>query len=61
MREELEAKDKAFMLIKHEAIQRNLIGSIIKRIERKGLKIIAIKMLVLSRDDAKKFLSFPIF
>ncbi len=36
--------EKSLIIIKPDAIQRNLSGEIISRIERKGLKIIGIKM-----------------
>lgn len=38
--------EKTLILIKHDGIQRNLIGEIIGRYERVGLKLIAVKMLV---------------
>jgi nucleoside-diphosphate kinase len=37
--------EKALIIIKPDAVQRNLIGEIISRIERKGLKIIGMKMM----------------
>ncbi len=37
--------EKSLIIIKPDAVQRNLIGEIISRIERKGLKIIAMKMI----------------
>lgn len=43
-------KERTFVIIKPDAIQRNLIGDIISRIERTGLKIIALKMLVANED-----------
>ncbi len=54
-------KERTFVAIKHDGVQRTLIGEIIKRIERTGLKIIAMKMFVpeqskveehYSKDDA---------
>lgn len=41
---------KTLVLIKPDALQRGLTGEIIHRFERKGLKLVAIKMLLL--DDA---------
>ena len=38
--------EKSLIIIKPDAVQRNLIGEIISRIERKGLKIIGIKMIL---------------
>ncbi|MDE2031235.1 MAG: nucleoside-diphosphate kinase [Patescibacteria group bacterium] len=37
--------EKSLIIIKPDAVQRNLIGEIIKRIERKGLKIVGMKMM----------------
>ena len=37
--------EKALIIIKPDAMQRNLAGEIISRLERKGLKIIGIKMM----------------
>ena len=39
-------KERSFVAIKHDGVQRTLIGEIIKRIERTGLKIIGLKMFV---------------
>ncbi len=37
--------EKSLIIIKPDAVQRNLVGEIISRIERKGLKIIGTKMM----------------
>ena len=42
------------MVIKPDGIQRTLVGEIIQRYERIGLKLIAIKMLVPSEDHVDK-------
>lgn len=42
--------EKSLIIIKPDAVQRNLIGEIIGRIERKGLKVIGMKMM--SIEDA---------
>lgn len=41
--------ERTLVLIKPDAIQRGLVGAIVARFERKGLKIVGIKML--SLDD----------
>ncbi len=46
--------EKEFVMIKPDAVARGLIGEIISRIERKGLKIRALKMLKMSREQAEK-------
>lgn len=42
--------EKTLVLVKPDAIQRGLIGDILKRFEQKGLKVIGIKMM--SLDEA---------
>ena len=37
--------DRTFIMIKPDGVQRGLIGSVISRIEAKGLKVIALKMI----------------
>ncbi|MDP2651141.1 MAG: nucleoside-diphosphate kinase [bacterium] len=39
-------KERTFVAVKHDGIQRSLVGEIVKRIERVGLKIVAMKMFV---------------
>ena len=38
-------KERTFVILKPDAVQRGLIGEIIKRFERIGLKIVAMKMM----------------
>lgn len=47
--------EKTFAIIKPDAVERNLMGKIIDRVEEKGFKIIALKMKTLSTDEAKGF------
>jgi nucleoside-diphosphate kinase len=39
------SEEKTFVAIKPDAIQRNLMGEIIGRVERKGLKVVALKLI----------------
>ena len=39
-------KERTFVIIKPDGVQRSLVGEIIGRIERTGLKITAMKFLV---------------
>ena len=48
------ANERTFVMIKPDAVQRGLIGKIIKRFEQKGIKIVAMKMVSVSRDLAEK-------
>jgi nucleoside-diphosphate kinase len=43
-------KERTFVAVKHDGVQRTLVGEIIKRVEQTGLKIVALKMFVPSRD-----------
>ncbi len=45
---------KTFVMLKPDAVQRNLIGEIIRRFEKKGLKLVALKMLQISKELAEK-------
>ncbi len=45
------------VLIKPDGVRRKLIGEIISRFEKKGLKIKALKMLWLTREKAEEFYS----
>ena len=42
--------ERTLVLIKPDALQRDLVGEIINRLERKGLKLIGMKMIVLEDD-----------
>ena len=45
------SKEKSFVMIKPDCVQRGLVGEIIKRVERVGLKISALKMTVPTEDQ----------
>jgi len=47
-------EERTFIAIKPDGVNRNLIGEIIGRFERKGYKLVAIKILVPSKDLAAK-------
>ena len=51
------AVEKTLVLVKPDGVQRGLIGEVISRFERKGLKIRALKMLWMSREQAEEFYS----
>jgi nucleoside-diphosphate kinase len=44
--------EKSLVLIKPDAMERNLAGAIIGRLQAKGLKLVALKMLHVDRDLA---------
>ncbi len=45
---------KTLIVLKPDSVQRQLVGEIIARFERKGLKIVALKMLTLSLERAQR-------
>ncbi|HUP96899.1 MAG TPA: nucleoside-diphosphate kinase [Usitatibacter sp.] len=49
------AVERTFSIIKPDAVAKNVIGEIYARFERAGLKIIAAKMIHLSRSEAEGF------
>ena len=49
------AIERTFSIIKPDAVAKNLIGSIYQRFEQGGLRIVAARMLHLSREQAAAF------
>jgi len=47
-------KERTFLAIKPDGIQRHLIGEIIKRFENRGLKLVAAKMVAPNREQVLK-------
>ena len=47
--------EKTLAIIKPDAVKKNIIGRIIQRIEDEGFKIAAMRMLHLTKDEAKGF------
>lgn len=47
-------KEKTFVIFKPDSVQRGLIGEIIHRFERVGLKIVAMKMVLATEDQCWK-------
>ncbi|AVQ36167.1 nucleoside-diphosphate kinase [Staphylococcus kloosii] len=45
--------ERTFLMIKPDAVQRNLIGEIISRIERKGLKLVGGKLMTVDKSLAE--------
>ncbi|MFA6547365.1 MAG: nucleoside-diphosphate kinase [Candidatus Magasanikbacteria bacterium] len=46
----LPQKERSFVAIKPDGVQRSLIGEIIQRLEKTGLKLVALKMVVATED-----------
>jgi len=49
------AIERTFSIIKPDAVAKNVIGKIYSRFEKAGLRIVAAKMLHLSREQAGEF------
>jgi len=45
--------ERTLILVKPDAVQRNLIGEVISRIERKGLRVIAMDLRTIDRETAE--------
>lgn len=50
-------KERTFVILKPDAVQRGLVGETIKRIENTGLKLVAMKMVVATEDQLWKHYS----
>ncbi|MGA9140628.1 MAG: nucleoside-diphosphate kinase [Methanocella sp.] len=46
--------ERTFVMIKPDGVQRGIVGDIVSRFERRGLKIVGMRMLVVSEDLAKQ-------
>ena len=46
--------ERTLVLLKPDAIQRGLVGEIMSRLERKGLKFVAVKLMVISQQLARR-------
>jgi nucleoside-diphosphate kinase len=46
--------ERSLVLVKPDGVQRGLVGEVISRLERRGLRLIAAKFLAVSRDLAEK-------
>lgn len=46
--------ERSFLMVKPDGVARGLVGEVISRVERKGLKVVALKMLLVDEVLAKK-------
>ncbi len=46
--------ERTFIILKPDAVQRGLVGEIISRFERRGLKLVALKFLQVSEELARQ-------
>ena len=49
--------EQSLFIVKPDAVSRNLTGEIISRFERKGFKIVKLKMFEFTKDQAENFYS----
>ena len=47
--------ERTLVFIKPKAVARGLMGEVISRIERRGLKIVAMKLMKFTREQAEEF------
>ncbi|MDD9196025.1 nucleoside-diphosphate kinase [Aliivibrio sp. S3MY1] len=47
--------ERTFSIVKPDAVKRNLIGAIYRRIEKTGMQVVAAKMLRLTKEQAEGF------
>lgn len=48
-------KERTLVIIKPDAVERNLIGEIISDFEKNGLRVVAMKMVKLRKEEAEGF------
>jgi len=48
---------RTLVMVKPDGVQRGLVGEVISRLERKGLKLVAVKFMNLGKDRAEKLYS----
>ncbi len=46
--------ERTYVMVKPDGVQRGLVGEVIGRIERRGLKIVALRMNTISGEQARK-------
>lgn len=48
-------KQRTLAIVKPDGVSKNLVGEVISRFEREGMKVLAIKMVHLTKDEAEGF------
>lgn len=46
--------ERTFLMVKPDGVQRNLVGEVIQRLEKKGFTLVGLKLLSVSRELAEK-------
>ena len=47
------AMERTYLMIKPDGVQRGLVGEIVTRFEKKGLKLVAAKLMTISKETAE--------
>jgi len=48
-------EERTLSIIKPDGVSRNLIGTVVDRLEQNGMKIVAMKMIRMTKNQAKEF------
>lgn len=48
------AIERSFVMVKPDGVQRGLVGEVVSRLERRGLKLVAAKFMQISREQAER-------
>ncbi|MBW2096104.1 MAG: nucleoside-diphosphate kinase [Deltaproteobacteria bacterium] len=48
-------KQRTLAIVKPDGVSRNLVGTVLSRLEAEGLRIVAMKMIRMTKDQAKGF------
>jgi nucleoside-diphosphate kinase len=48
------ATERTFAMVKPDGVRRNLVGELVSRIEKKGLKIVGLKLFQIPRETAER-------
>ena len=46
--------ERTFLMVKPDGVQRNLVGDVIQRLEKKGFTLVGLKLMQVSRELAEK-------
>ncbi|MCD6386377.1 nucleoside-diphosphate kinase, partial [Candidatus Sumerlaeota bacterium] len=46
--------ERTFVMLKPDAVERGLVGTVISRLERKGLQLAGMKLIKMSRSQAER-------
>lgn len=50
----MKSREQTFLMVKPDGVQRGLVGNVISRLENKGFKLVALKMIYIDSDLAAR-------